>query len=83
MTGRVTGSRCGRTGAAQQYYLGAAIAHKQFGGPEPTGAEVMALFDDDQPYPGGTEMARLAGFCWQYARSISDEPDRAEGNGRC
>jgi len=70
---RVSGGRCGRQQSAQEYYLGAVIAHKEFGGPEPTGAEVKALFDDDEPYPGGTEMARLAGFCWQFARAEGTE----------
>lgn len=69
MAKRMPGSRCGRAQAAEEYYLGAAIAHREFGGPEPTGQEVADIFSGEKDYPRGTEMARLAGFCWQFLRA--------------
>ena len=65
----------GKGEAAQEYLFGAIVAHGKFGGPRPTGAEVMAPFADAPRHevPRGKAQSRLAGFVWQWARADTKE----------
>lgn len=62
--------RLGRLRLLQEYYLGAALCHRKFGGPEPHGQDVIDLHHG-VPFSGipqGRDEARLAGFFWQVTR---------------